>query len=354
MSTRELTRGQRTVLGLGIIPMIAVAGLGAAGTYDNAASEMHRQGTALGIVAAGEGATLVAALVMVGVTMLGQTAPPTARAALWLLPIAAGVMGLALADNPAEAVVYALTPLAMTASAEGVSFLARRIVVHATGIDIEAQRRNAALMRRIAYHRARAERHPRQWVRRRSALKAWRLMARVGDGDTQLGAGLVTVQRDQLTGGAEIALGEMLGTTQRDAVALPPATPSQPAAPQVEQPLQPEPASLNDHTDDALGIVAATPRNTPALPRAVPAAHQPATVVHQRIAPDLEDAIEEAMRTVAADDTVALMTVAEVAERKGVTPGTVRSWVNRGKLQPAQRDSDGRLRFHPAAVADLD
>lgn len=73
------------------------------------------------------------------------------------------------------------------------------------------------------------------------------------------------------------------------------------------------------------------------------------------IAADLEAAVEEAMRPVAEDtETVALLTVAEVAEAKGVAEGTVRSWVNRNKLTPAQRDGDGRLRFHPAAVAELD
>src|SRR5690606_41966951 len=66
-------------------------------------------------ISAGEGATLVAGLVMIVVTMLGQTAPTAIRAALWLLPAAASVMGLALAPTLAEAVVFALTPLAMTA-----------------------------------------------------------------------------------------------------------------------------------------------------------------------------------------------------------------------------------------------
>lgn len=61
------------------------------------------------------------------------------------------------------------------------------------------------------------------------------------------------------------------------------------------------------------------------------------------------------MRPVAEDLTgVQLLTVADVAALKKVTQGTVRSWVNRGKLQPALRDGNGRVHFHPAAVAALD
>lgn len=206
---RSLTRGQITVLTIATLPMIGVGAAGAIGTYANASSVLHRGQTALGVVAAGEGATLVAALVMIGVTMLGQTAPATIRAALWLLPTAASVMGLTIAPTMREAVVYALTPLAMTAAAEGVSFLARRIVVHRTGIDMEAQRRNAATMQRMAVLRALATSHPNAKARKRAELASWRLAKKVGAGDAALGAYLVTVQRDRMTTGADIALAAM-------------------------------------------------------------------------------------------------------------------------------------------------
>lgn len=65
--------------------------------------------------------------------------------------------------------------------------------------------------------------------------------------------------------------------------------------------------------------------------------------------------VEDAMRPVADDtETVTLMTVPEVAAAKGVAEGTVRSWHHRNKLPSVQRDGDGRLLFHPAAVAALD
>lgn len=207
---RSLTGGQITVLTIATLPMIAVGGAGALGTYANASSVLHNSRTALGVVAAGEGATLVAALVMIGVTMLGQAAPAVVRAALWLLPAAASFMGFTIAPTLREAVVYALTPLAMTASAEGISFLARRIVSHTSGVDVEAQRRNAETMRRIAFHAAQAERHPDEKVRAKSALTAWKLMREIGEGDSQLGSGLIAVQRERLTEGADSALQAML------------------------------------------------------------------------------------------------------------------------------------------------
>lgn len=208
--SHPLTRGQIAVLTIATLPMIAVGAAGAVGTYANASSVLHNSRTALGVVAAGEGATLVAALVMIGVTMLGQAAPAVVRAALWILPAAASSMGLAIAPALREAVVYALTPLAMTASAEGISFLARRIVSYTTSVDVEAQRRNAEIMRQIAFHAAQAERHPDKKIREKSALKAWGLMKEIGEGDSQLGSGLIAVQRERLTEGADSALKAML------------------------------------------------------------------------------------------------------------------------------------------------
>jgi len=209
---KTLTRGQKTVLTAATLPMIGAGGLGAWGTYANITSVFHRTGTAAGVVAAGEGATLVLALVLVGLTMLGQPSPLAVRAGLWLLPAAAAITGAIVAPGTRDAVVFAVTPMAMTVSAEGLGLLARRIVIRTSGVDVEAQRRNATTLRRIAYHRARAERHPWKWVQKYSALRAWRLMGRAGDGDTQLGNGLVAVQRDRLTEGANTALSAMLGS----------------------------------------------------------------------------------------------------------------------------------------------
>lgn len=236
---RSLSRGQKWVLTLATLLMAAVGIGGAIGTYANASSVFHRSETALGVVAGGEGATLVVALVMIGVTMIGQSAPSVVRAALWLLPAAAAVMGLALASSPREAVVYALTPLAMTASAEGISFLARRIVAHTSGTDVEAQRRNAEIVRRIAFHAAQAERHPDPKVREKSGLEAWKLMEKIGHGDAQLGSGLMTVQRDRLTDGADTVLKAMLTGVREPAPALPVSRAIEPGEPTADPAAEP-------------------------------------------------------------------------------------------------------------------
>ncbi|MGW3213120.1 hypothetical protein ACWDBC_12825 [Streptomyces parvus] len=150
--TANLAKGQAIVLSAAALPMIAVGAFGGTGTYSNIVEEFDRAATAIGVVAAGEGVTLVLALVMVGVTMLGQAAPAPVGLGLWAAPIGAGLTGVVVADDYTEAVVYGMTPLAMSAAAEGLGFLARRVVVYTTGVDMEAQRRNAATMQRLAYH----------------------------------------------------------------------------------------------------------------------------------------------------------------------------------------------------------
>ncbi|WP_234376954.1 hypothetical protein [Streptomyces sp. TP-A0356] len=209
----RLTRGQAWILAAATLPMIGGGVAGAVGTYSNITSVFHRSATALGVVAAGEGATLVLALVLVGLTMLGQTAPAPVRLGLWLLPASASITGAIVAPHPTDAVIFAVTPLAMTVSAEGLGLLARRIVVHRTGVDMEAQRRNAETVQRLAYHRARAANHPSKGARWRSERASWRLAKRVGVGDAELGARLVEVQRDRLCDGADAALADMFGVT---------------------------------------------------------------------------------------------------------------------------------------------
>ncbi|MCZ7417570.1 conjugal transfer protein [Streptomyces sp. WMMC897] len=198
--------------------MLATGIAGGIGTYTNVATA-YGQGTAVGAVAAGEGATAVLALVLLGLTMLGQSAPAVVRAGLWLLPGAASAMAVTAADDPGQTVIYAITPMGMTVAAEGMAFLARRIVVHQHGRDVEAEARAAGAVRALAYHRARAAHHPTGWVRKASEHRSWRLARRIGNGDTALDAQLLTVQRERMQAGADAALGDMFGT------ATPPALP---------------------------------------------------------------------------------------------------------------------------------
>ncbi|MFD4152080.1 conjugal transfer protein [Streptomyces hydrogenans] len=208
---RELGTLQRVVLGAAFVPMLVTGGAGGFGTYTNIKAA-YGSGTAVGAVAAGEGATAVLAIVLLGLTLLGQSSPRVIRAGLWALPAAAAAMSATAAKTPGEMVIYALTPMGMTASAEGAAFLARRIVVYRDGRDAEAEAHAADLVQAIAYQRAMSERHPDPKVRKKAELEYWKLGKKVGAGDIVLGTRLVDVQREKVTGGARAALADMFGT----------------------------------------------------------------------------------------------------------------------------------------------
>ncbi|MFF0091383.1 conjugal transfer protein [Streptomyces canus] len=212
MNPKPLTRMQIGVLVAAFVPMLATGVIGGIGTYSNI-GHAYGKGTALGALAAGEGATAVLALVLLGLTMLGQSSPRVVRIGLWALPAAASVMGAMAAPDPARTVIYALTPLGMSVSAEGMAFLARRIVVHTDGRDAEHERHTADLVQALAYHRARAAQHPSDRVKKWSERKSWRLARKIGVGDTALGSRLLDVQRDRVTEGANAALASMFTGT---------------------------------------------------------------------------------------------------------------------------------------------
>lgn len=214
MNARRLTRGQRIVLGAAAAVMVAVGVAGAVGTFSNVLAEFGREATAVGVVAAGEGLTLILALTMLGLTLLGQSAPAWVRVGLWIAPLAACGMGLSLAGNVTEAVVYGTTPLGMSGAAEGLGLIARRVVIYTTGVDAEAQRRNADAVQQLAYHQAAAERHPDEDTRDSSLRKSWTLAKKVGVGDQVLGGDLVGVQRVRLREGADAALATMYGSAR--------------------------------------------------------------------------------------------------------------------------------------------
>ncbi|MFE5617903.1 conjugal transfer protein [Streptomyces sp. NPDC056524] len=209
---KPLTKVQVGVLTAAFVPMLATGVIGGIGTYSNI-GHSYGKGTALGALAAGEGATAVLALVLLGLTMLGQSSPRVVRVGLWALPAAASVMGAMAAPDLGRTVIYALTPMGMSVSAEGMAFLARRIVVHTDGRDAENERRTADVVQALAYHRARAAQHPTDRVRKRSERASWRLARKVGVGDRALGSRLLEVQRDRVTAGANAALLSMFGGT---------------------------------------------------------------------------------------------------------------------------------------------
>ncbi|MFB6897446.1 conjugal transfer protein [Streptomyces hydrogenans] len=221
---RELGTLQRVVLGAAFVPMLVTGGAGGFGTYTNIKAA-YGSGTAVGAVAAGEGATAVLAIVLLGLTLLGQSSPRVIRAGLWALPAAAAAMSATAAKTPGEMVIYALTPMGMTASAEGAAFLARRIVVYRDGRDAEAEAHAANLVQALAYQRAMSERHPDPKVREKAELEYWKLGKKVGAGDIVLGTRLVDVQREKVTTGARAALAAMFGATTLAPVLTGPAEP---------------------------------------------------------------------------------------------------------------------------------
>ncbi|WP_051781666.1 MULTISPECIES: hypothetical protein [unclassified Streptomyces] len=237
------------------VPMVATGVAGGFGTYSNI-SAAYGSGTALGAVAAGEGATAVLALVLLGLTMLGQSSPLVIRAGLWALPAAAAAMSAMAATDPGETVIYALTPMGMTTAAEGAAFLARRIVVHRDGRDAEADRKAAAVIQALAYRQAMAASHPDEKVRQKSELKAWKLAGKVGTGDLALSEQLLEVQRARITAGADSALAAMFGGSAT------PALPAESIAPTVAlevdrlaEPIHP----TNQHESEQIGMERSTP-----------------------------------------------------------------------------------------------
>ncbi|MCX4513285.1 conjugal transfer protein [Streptomyces sp. NBC_01619] len=205
---RPLTKVQKVVLTAAFVPMLATGIGGGVGTFSNI-SGAYGSGTALGAVAAGEGATAVLALVLLGLTMLGQSSPRIIRLGLWALPAAASVMAATAADDPGRTVIYAVTPMGMCVSAEGMAFLARRIVVHQDGRDAEAEAKAAAVVKALAYHQARAANHPDLRVKKASERTSWKLARKVGMGDAALGGRLLDIQRERVTKGADAALAAM-------------------------------------------------------------------------------------------------------------------------------------------------
>ncbi|MFC8002938.1 conjugal transfer protein [Streptomyces olivaceus] len=233
MSTRKLSTWQVAVLVVAAVLMAGVGGFGAWGTYTNAAAEFHREATAAGVVAAGEGLTLILGLVMLLRTMLGQSSPAVVRLGMWLAPASAACIGVTIAGTAREAAVYAVTPLAMSGAAEGLSFVARSVVVFTTGVDAETQRRNADTARQLAFHRAVADGHPGKWKKKLAQRRYWQLARHVGVGDADLGAGLVDVQRTRVRDGADAALASMYGAAPAPAAVEAPARPRTASATEV-------------------------------------------------------------------------------------------------------------------------
>lgn len=348
----KLTKGQGIVLALTAAPMAAVGVAGGIATYVNMRNVIGRDESALGLVAAGEGATLIAALVALAVTLMGQHTPMVVRLAMWLTPLVASATGVALAPTSNEAVIMGVTPLAMTAAGEGVAFVARRVVAYRTGVDIEQQRRSGLLL----WHANRAVNGG--WFGKRASKAAvWRLSKQFASTDHDLSVQLGTIQRSRISEGADVNLARVLSgsaVSPSEPPAALPAAQSTPAALEdlsglptlPEAPARPELAPVLN--PEAVSLVKVGPSEAVSGSVSAPQPSGEAGL------PDwMQEALTEAEARVAADTTVKLLTVAEVATQKGVAEATVRSWKARGKLR-VHDVQDGRPMFHPLDVANLD
>lgn len=203
---REMTELQlKTVKAIAAV-MAIVGVAGAAGTFMNMSS-VFGDGTAVGIVAAAEGATLVLALTTIALTIIERPTPWGLHLGMVGIPAAAAVAGfVAAGDDVAKALVFALTQLAMVAAAEGGSLVARNVIVYTTGVDPNVRKRNADVAQRIYFHAAREQGHPSNGVRRRSERQKWRLMRYLGVGDDAIGEGLAKVQNVRVVEGTNDAL----------------------------------------------------------------------------------------------------------------------------------------------------
>jgi len=341
--TEGMGWGQILVLVLACAPMAAVGIAGAVATFVNMDRILNSGASALGMVAAGEGATLICALVALAVTLMGQHTPPVVRLGMWLLPLVAAVAGVAMASGTNEMIMMAVTPMAMTAAGEGVAFVARRVVAHRTGVDIEQQRRSGLLL----WHANRAKNGG--WLGQRiSQAAVWRLTKAFAETDNQLSVQLGEIQRYRIADGADANLAHVLAgpvgkarkTAERPSVA--------PAAP---APALPAPAAPAPRTQPL-----SAPVDAPAAKPLVTFNAKTESAPTERDAENfdwIQGVLNEAQAKVIADPGVKLMTVAEVAAQKGVAEGTVRSWKHRGKLR-VHDVVDGSPMFHPDDVANLD
>jgi hypothetical protein len=318
---KKLSKGQVTVLVVAAILMTAVGATGIIATYVNMNNALHRSASAAGLVAAGEGATFISALVALAVTLMGQHTPMVARLGMWVIPMVASGVGVALAPTHTDRVVMAITPLAMTAAGEGITFVARRVVAYRTNVDIEQRRRSGLLL----WHANRAA-NGSKLGRKLSTAAVWRLSKQFASTDGQLSVQLGEIQRYRISDGMDANLAAIL-TKRPESPSLPlsPAAPAiAPATPPKAVQGPPRVSEDDDEGDDADG--------------------------GEWIQKLLD---EQSARAAEAKPLVKLLSGDDVAVLLNVKPGTIRTWVHRDKLRVHDRDENGRALFHPDDVARL-
>ncbi|MFH9215454.1 DUF2637 domain-containing protein [Streptomyces globisporus] len=144
------------------------------------------------------------------------------------------------------------------------------------------------------------------------------------------------------------AVGVLENTPLQQAATPEPVADAAPATPAVP----PAPANTVPPGATLLPVVCPPQRNTPTDTTPDPAATPPRPAPQHPATPVATVPFHGATPPVAVACNTEPMTVADVAQRFRVSPGTVRSWVHRGHLKPLPRNGrDTRNTFDPAVVA---
>lgn len=216
---KKLTKLQVGAIGGLAAAAVAIGAGGVIGTIHNMTAVFGSGETALGIVAAAEGAVLVAALTTVVMYTLHQAVPAAIRTALVGIPLTAALVGGIVAPGLDEAVAFAFTQLAMAVGAECLALAARTAITYSSGISPDARKRNADIVRDLNWHTQMAG-VTNGKLKRWHLARARHLARKVGQGDNALAERLNVIQQDHIAQGASNALGTLF-TPPGDAPALP-------------------------------------------------------------------------------------------------------------------------------------
>ena len=183
MDRRALTKTQKLVLAAAFVPMLATGVAGGIGTFSNIQGA-YGSGTALGAVAAGEGATAVLALVLLGLTMLGQAAPGRDPPGAVGAAGSSGGHGRHGRRGPGPHRHLRRHPHGHVrgCGGHGVPGPPDRGAHPRPGCRRRAPS-TATMVQALAYHRARAANHPDDKVRKRSERTSWKLARKAEVGD---------------------------------------------------------------------------------------------------------------------------------------------------------------------------
>lgn len=380
MSSRPtLTRLQRRLVGTVITLTVAIAGIGFAGSYTAVRSLAESKGFGgfAVVFPIGLDAGIVVLLALDLLLTWLRIPFPMLRPTAWLLTAATIAFNASTAwPDPVGTGMHGVIPVLFVVAVEAGRHALGRIAAITADRDMDTVRLSRWLLspwptfklwRRMKLWELRSYEHGIRLEQDRLVYRAqlraaygrrWRWRAPVQDllqlrlarYGRPLGEPVAQlVAKVQHPGNAfDAAADEVVALAPSAApAALDPAPPQQ----DVQQPATPltypEPTNTVPPGARLLPVTCRSYRDTPSTstpPPVAPAPLPPRPAVQQPAAPGATGR-----------NALAPLTVADVAQRFGVTRTTVRSWVSRGKLTPLPRTVPGAPNtFDPAAVAALD